>query len=227
MTGTTWRSVLLVATLGLALSACGGSGSGGSGGAQASGESPPPQTSPANTAPTISGTPATGVTAGSSYSFAPRASDADHDALAFSIANKPSWATFDTATGALTGTPNAGQVGTYLNIVVSVSDGQSSTSLPAFTITVNQTIYAGTATLTWTAPTQNTDGSPLVDLAGYRVYHGTSPDALTDVVQVTDAAATTYAFNQLGSGTHYFAVAAYTASGVESALSGVGSKTIL
>ncbi len=61
----------------------------------------------------------------------------------------------------------------YPNIRISVSDGQLTTNLGDFTINVVAT-SPGTATLSWTPPTQNTDGSPLTDLAGYRVYWGTS-----------------------------------------------------
>jgi hypothetical protein len=146
--------------------------------------------------------------------------------LAFSISNKPSWATFSTATGALTGTPTTAQAGTYSNIVISVSDGTATTALTAFTITVTAAAANGTAALSWAAPTQNTDGSALNDLAGYRVYHGLSASALTDVVQVQGTSTTTYTFTQLAAGTHYFAVAAFNSSGAESALSAVGSKTI-
>jgi len=61
--------------------------------------------------------------------------------------------------GRLTGTPTAASVGTYSNIVIS-SDGAKSASLAAFTITVNQ-ISNGSATVTWTPPTQNSDGTVL------------------------------------------------------------------
>ena len=176
-----------------------------------------------NTAPTISGTPTTSIASGASYSFTPSASDADGNTLTFSISGKPSWASFSTATGALTGTAVAG---TYSNIVITVSDGTTSTSLAAFTISVTQP-NTGTAALSWTAPTQNTDSSTLTDLAGYKVYHGTSASNLNEVIDVPGAANVSYNFNTLASGTHYFAVTAYNTSGIESALSGVGSKTIL
>jgi Putative Ig domain len=180
-----------------------------------------------NAAPVISGTPATSIAAGSAYSFTPSASDADGNTLAFSISGKPTWATFSTATGALTGSPNAAQVGAYGGIVISVSDGTASTSLTSFSITVSAPpTGTGTATLSWSAPTQNTDGSSLTDLAGYRVYHGMNANSLTDMVQVPGAAAGSYTFTQLASGTHYFAVSAYTNSGAESTMSAVGSKTI-
>ena len=84
----------------------------------------------------------------------------------------------------------------------------------------------GTAALTWTAPTRNTDGTALTDLAGYRIYHGISPTALTDIRQVPGATVLAYNFTALTSGTHYFAIAAYNAAGVESVLSAVGTKVV-
>jgi hypothetical protein len=99
----------------------------------------------ANTAPIISGTPLSSVSAGNSYSFRPSASDANGDALTFSISGKPSWASFSTATGALTGTPTTAQVGSYSNIVISVSDGKATTSLAAFGVTVSAAAAAASA----------------------------------------------------------------------------------
>lgn len=184
---------------------------------------------PGSSAPTISGTPATSVVAGTSYSFTPIASDADGDMLSFTISAKPSWAAFSTATGALTGTPNSGHTGTYPNIVISVTDGQGTVALPAFAINVTPASTAvGSATLRWVPPTLNIDGSALsvLELSGYRIYHGTSPSALDDTREVQGADATTYTFDALPSGTHYFAVTAMTVSGMESGLSAVGSKMI-
>jgi hypothetical protein len=181
-----------------------------------------------NTAPTISGAPGTSVVAGSAYSFTPTARDADGDALAFSVSGKPAWAIFSTATGALTGTPTTAQAGSYPGIVISVSDGKAAAvALAAFTLTVTQPQSAtGSATLNWTAPTQNTDGSALTDLSGFHVHHGLSAANLTDVTDIPGATITSYVATQLASGTHYFAVSAYTSGGMESAMSAVGSKTI-
>jgi hypothetical protein len=89
-----------------------------------------------NRPPTIGGTPAASVTAGTTYAFRPTASDPEGDALRFSIANKPVWASFATSTGRLSGTPDSTRVGTYSNIVISVSDGETSVSLAPFAITV-------------------------------------------------------------------------------------------
>ena len=92
---------------------------------------------PANRAPIISGTPSTSVTAGSSYSFRPVASDPDGNTLQFSIQGQPSWATFSATTGRLSGTPTAANVGRTGSITITVSDGTLSASLPSFTIQVN------------------------------------------------------------------------------------------
>ena len=93
-----------------------------------------------NRAPVISGTPPTSVTQGTAYSFQPTASDADGDPLTYSIANRPSWATFSTTTGRLQGTPTASNVGTFSNIAISVSDGKVTANLPAFAIAVRTRI---------------------------------------------------------------------------------------
>ena len=87
-----------------------------------------------NSSPVISGTPVTAVVSGSPYSFQPTATDADGDTLSFSISGKPAWASFSSTTGRLSGTPATS--GSYSNIVISVSDGQASASLPAFSIQV-------------------------------------------------------------------------------------------
>ena len=134
-----------------------------------------------NAPPTISGSPDPTVMIGGLYDFAPIASDADGDALTFSIANKPSWATFDSATGRLGGEPAQGDEGVFDEITISVSDGTSSAELPAFSIEVVATAL-GSISLSWSAPTENEDGSALVDLAGFRIYWGTAPDEYPDSV---------------------------------------------
>lgn len=89
-----------------------------------------------NTPPKISGTPPTEVTVGNTYLFQPTATDAESTRLRFTVSNKPAWATFSGSTGKLSGAPQAGSVGTYANIKISVSDGRNTTSLAPFTITV-------------------------------------------------------------------------------------------
>lgn len=93
-----------------------------------------------------------------------------------------------------------------------------------------------TATLTWVAPTQNTDGTAIAKCAAqtdtgpclreFSVHRGASATALSDSRMVNDRNATTYAWTGLTAGTHFFAVRARTGQGVESALSNVVSKVI-
>lgn len=178
-----------------------------------------------NRAPTISGTPARSVNVGNAYSFRPTASDADGNTLTYSISCRPSWATFSSTTGLLSGTPSASYVGTYSNIIISVSDGRVSTSLAAFSISVVD-VSNGGATLSWTPPTSNTDGTTLTNLAGYRIAYGTSSTALTQTIQVANPGLSSYTLSSLSPGTYYFAVRAYTSSGTESSNSNVQVKTV-
>jgi len=216
--------VLLIALSAAALSGCGG----GDEESPTSGTAQPPSGPPTgstNRAPTISGTAPPSVNASSPYSFAPTAADADGDTLAFSIQNKPAWATFNTSTGRLSGTPAPADVGTYSNITISVSDGKTSTSLSAFAIAV-VTVSNGRATLSWTAPTENEDGSTLSNLAGYRIVYGTSASALTNTIQITNPSVTTYVVENLAPATWYFAVTAVNSTGAESNYSNVANKQI-
>src|SRR5215469_4405901 len=79
----------------------------------------------------ISGMPAASVTVGQTYSFTPTASDSQGRSLTFAIANMPAWATFNAATGQLSGTPSASSAGSYSNIVIAASDGWRTATLPA------------------------------------------------------------------------------------------------
>jgi len=179
-----------------------------------------------NNAPTISGSPATSVTAGQAYSFQPSATDADGDVLTFSIQNRPSWATFSPTTGRLAGTPTASNIGTFGNIIISVTDGKATRSLSAFSISVKSAAGTGSVTLSWTAPTKNTDGTALTNLAGYRVHYGTSAGSYTNSVQLPNKSLTSVVIEDLTPARWYFAVKAYNTSGVESTFSGSVSKLI-
>jgi len=177
----------------------------------------------------ISGTPATSVVAGSAYKFQPTATDSAGKTVSFSVQNKPAWATFSIATGLLSGTPSTSQTGNYGNIIVSASDGQSSSSLAPFSVAVTSSTppaSTGSATLYWTDPTHNTDGTALTNFAGIRIYYGTSSASLNHVVQIPGATATNYTVANLAAGTWYFGATAYNTVGAESGLSKVGSKTI-
>ena len=84
----------------------------------------------------------------------------------------------------------------------------------------------GSATLSWQAPTTDTNGQALTDLSGYVIYYGTSESSLNQSIQLNSTGTQTYVIDNLESGTWYFAVRAMASSGAESALSNVVSKTI-
>ena len=178
-----------------------------------------------NESPTISGSPATSVLQDSQYVFAPSANDPDGDSLTFSISGRPSWASFNSQTGRLSGTPDAGDIGTYGNIVISVSDGEFSDSLSAFSITV-QAIELGSASLSWTPPTTKSDGSPLTNLAGYKIYWGTTPGVYTSSITVASPGISSYIVENLSPNTYYFVSTAYDSAGGESDYSNMATKTV-
>ncbi len=226
----------------LMLAGCGGgpqtpAGNGAAPTAQTTAASPPASAitvaaapAPAPTTPiallTIAGTPAPMVLVGSAYAFTPTlTAPANTASLSFSIRNPPPWAQFDPATGTLSGTPAASDVGTTAGVVIVVSDGVSTAALPGASISVVQTATGG-ATLSWTPPLENTDGSALTDLAGYRIYFGTSAGALTQTIELRGTGMVTTVIGNLTPATWYFAIRAYNSANVESALSSIVSKVI-
>ena len=175
----------------------------------------------------ISGVPPAIVIVGTLFTFVPAASDANNGTtLLFSLNTTLPWATFDTATGQLQGTPSAADVGTYSDLRITVSDGVASVSLPAFSIAV-QAVATGSALLSWIPPTQNTDGSPLTNLKGYTIYWGTALNDYPSSVTVDSPGIATYFVENLApSTTYYFVVTARNTSDVESQFSSVATKTI-
>jgi hypothetical protein len=176
-------------------------------------------------APAISGSPPTAVVAGQHYAFQPTVTDSGSAALTFSIQNAPGWASFEAATGQLAGTPTDADVGTYANIVIGVSDGAHKASLPAFPIAVTETAM-GSASLSWTAPTENTNGTALTNLAGYTINYGSSANAMTQTVTIDNPGILSYVLSNLSPGTYYASVTAYTGDNQQSTPSAVASWTV-
>jgi Putative Ig domain len=210
---------ILIAPAALTVSGCNDSSS------AANTQSSPTDSAATSAALAISGEPPTVAVADAEYSFRPAATGAAGETLTFSVQNAPAWATFDPATGTLSGMPSAADVGTYSHVSIGVSDGMGSAELASFSITVTAT---GTqpVTLSWAVPTTNTNGTSNTDLAGYHIYYGASAAALNRVIAVDSAGVTSYVFNNLASGTWYFAVAAINQEKIESALSAVGKVTL-
>jgi hypothetical protein len=186
---------------------------------------PEEPTDPQNAAPQISGAPTGEVTVGQAFNFVPSAADDDGDDLSFSISSKPSWASFNEETGRLWGTPDAGDVGSHEEIVITVSDGKATHSLPQFVVNVVQPSLSS-VTLAWQAPTENTDGSALTNLKGYKIHYGTESGSYEKTITLDNAGLTRYVIEDLLPGTYFFAVTAVNQGGTESGLSGEADVTI-
>lgn len=213
-----WTSVCLVAC-------SGGGGSGAAGPSPSTSTSPPAGSSaPANSAPVITLQPTAEVLVGRELKLRPSVSDADGQSLSFSIENKPSWLSFSAPTGEISGIPAEADVGTYAGIRITVSDGQAAAS-----VTCSITVLAATsarATVSWAAPTQRTDGTPLTNLAGFRIYYGAAADDLSQIIEIRDPGARSWVVEDLTRGAWYFAATAFDQTGAESSKSNTVSKTI-
>jgi hypothetical protein len=101
---------------------------------------------------------------------------------------------------------------------VQPTDGQPTDGQPP-------SVPSGTATLAWSAPTTNVDGTPLTTLAGYKVYYGTTPGVYTSLVVGN---VNSYQIAGLANGqTYYFTVTAYDTYGVESEFAPAVSKLVI
>ena len=86
-------------------------------------------------------------------------------------------------------------------------------------------------TLTWDAPSLNTDGSTIADLAGYKIYYGTISGSGNYTASIDVGNATSIPFTTLSSlvpapGLYYIAVTAYDTAGNESSYSNEISKSL-
>lgn len=179
---------------------------------------------PGNDAPVLTGNPDTAVMINDMYEFEPRAQDPDGDPLTFQIENKPVWANFDSATGRIYGQPTLGNLGTYDNIAVIVTDGEKSDTL-VFSVTVTD-VALGSVSLDWQPPTANEDGSALTDLAGYKLYYGNDSGTYDHEIVISNPGATSYVVDNLMPDTYYFAATAFNAAGVESSFSDEAVRTV-
>jgi hypothetical protein len=84
----------------------------------------------------------------------------------------------------------------------------------------------GTALLSWAPPTENTDDSPLTDLAGYKIRYGTSPGNYSNTEIINNPGLTSFLIENLASADWYFVMTAFNDSGIESGYSTEVSKTI-
>jgi hypothetical protein len=118
-----------------------------------------------------------------------------------------------------------------LVVTITGCGGQVSSSSTASTPggTDNGALYTGNAVLSWNAPTQYSDGSPLLasDITGYKVYFGTSSRAYASNHMVP-ASTTSIRIRDLNvpTGSFYVAVSTLDKAGHESDYSSEVSATL-
>ena len=162
----------------------------------------------------ISGTPNRQVIANQPYWFRPVANNAGGASLRFGIANPPHWSTFNQTTGEVTGTPSYSDVGVYRGVTVTVTAGTQMRAL-SFDLEVVQ-VGTNSIMISWLAPTENNDGTPLVNLAGYRIRYGQQSGLYNAMVNITNPGLATYVINGLAAGTYYLVLSAVNTNGGES-----------
>ncbi|NOY46225.1 MAG: tandem-95 repeat protein, partial [Deltaproteobacteria bacterium] len=157
---------------------------------------------PVNDPPAISGSPPLLAPARSEYRFTPTASDADGDALTFTVTGLPPWASFDEATGTLWGTPALADVGDHGPVTIEVTDGTATATLEPFTIQVQgENAAPGVPVVDAPAPgsevttvrpalvarnVTDPDGDPVS--YEFELYQGDAPDPARVVASATQAA---------------------------------------
>ena len=102
-------------------------------------------------------------------------------------------------------------------------DGGSSSQTVNITVVLNNN---GTALLSWTPPTENTDGSTLNDLAGYKIYYGTSSGNYSETITINDPGLTSFLVENLATANWYFVMTSFNDTNIESAYSAEVSKAI-
>jgi Putative Ig domain len=229
-----WRNVVGAFLPAVAMAFCHGCGGGGGGGGgttasapQSEGAAPAPASAPVvttNQAPTISAESTVSARVGVPFDFQPSATDPENDKLTFSAQNLPPWVTFDSASGEIMGTPGASDMGEYEAITITVADATHRANA-SFSITVLGAAN-GVARLQWETPPVKVDGSPLDDLAGYRIVYGRTAEDLDHSVFILDPAQTSFEFTTLDSGTWYFAVIGVNLNGLEGPASTAAMKSI-
>jgi VCBS repeat-containing protein len=177
-----------------------------------------------NNPPTIAGTPNSITVPDSQYVFVPDAFDPEGDPLTFSAFGVPAWASFDSMTGTLSGVPSETDIGVYQGILIGVNDGQFTVWMNAFEINV-VSATSTVVTLSWLPPTTNTDGSPLLDLSGFKIYYWDEyvyPNTdYSPVVELTNPGLSAHLFELPWPGFWKLAITAYNAEGLESDLSNI------
>jgi hypothetical protein len=203
---------------------------------------------PNNAPPTIVVAAVEDAQVGAAFHYQPVSHDPESDTLQFAATNLPPWASLDSHSGRISGTPGPTDAGVYESISITVADAMHKVVTAPFSITVNpapepeleaavdpalepelkpaEELGTGVASLQWEIPPSKVSGEPLDDLAGYRILYGRSSSDLDHSVFITDPATTSYQFSSLPSGIWYFEVVAVNSNGLEGPPTTLVTKSI-
>jgi hypothetical protein len=139
------------------------------------------------------------------------------------------WQDGDSAPKTVTVPVTAQAGGKDFSFALSDVEGQATFGTPSSaTVEVNASVgsTSGSVTLSWTAPTENTNGTALTNLAGFDIHYGKTAAAMTRKIGINSVGNLSYVIDDLTAGTWYFEVNAINAAGVESGPSTTVSTTI-
>lgn len=165
-----------------------------------------------NFPPVFLNTPINNVLENTEYIFLPNVENNENDTLVFTITGKPYWAKFNTSTGELRG--NAPQKSVFSNIVISVSDGQNTVSLPTFNIDVTSELHD--VTIKWEAPTTNVNGDSIDNIIGYKIMYGESSQNYSKIVTINDPNVNEITIVDLENIDYYFSMKTVVLNGIKS-----------
>jgi len=82
--------------------------------------------------------------------------------------------------------------------------------------------------ISWVAPTQNTDGTPLTNLAGFKIYYATTQAGVATAtpIVIANPATLAYRINGQPNSIYYYQMTAYNSNSVESTRTGFVNNTI-
>jgi hypothetical protein len=138
------------------------------------------------------------------------------------------WQDGDASPKSVIVTVTAQAAGKNFDISLTSIDGSASFGAPSSAVIDIEAASSanGAVTLSWTAPTTNTNGSALTNLAGFDIHFGNSADAMTNKITIGSVGVLSYVINNLTSGTWYFEVFAVNSAGVQSGPSSLVRTTI-
>lgn len=121
---------------------------------------------------------------------------------------------------ATSGSQSVGPINAKATFTLTCSNGVGQNAATTISVAVNDSLI-----LSWQTPTENVDGTALTDLAGFKLYYGTSSGSYSDSLNIAGPSTTSYTLT-LPSGEYYFAMTALDDDGNESGYSNEVVRTV-